>query len=283
MIQMITIYKENKDNIEGFLLDNISNNATSKLTDECLSSFFKTFKSLKMLFITDKNYQQFKAKLTRDKKDMALLPRAIDRVATFEKRVIKDGKYVSSPYISVSTGNSIITVIKKIGENYLVMDFDLNDLLEEMGYVTHGMFFTKTNKLIYAAIGYGLYLLSVILILYSVLTFGSYLLYYDATLIEAVFKSIVSITLGLAIFDLGKNLLEHEVIYKQEAEKNNNSKIFIGFLISIIVAISIEALIFVFKIILSKEYSDMIYAFYLIGGVSMLIISLSLFSKFSRN
>ncbi len=280
MIQTITIYKENRKGIEGFLLENISNNISDKIIDKHLNKFFKIFKSLEMLFVTDKNHQQFKAKLTRDKKETETLP--IDRVSTFEKRVIKDGEYVSSPYISVSTGHTIITVIRKIEDNYLVMDFNLNDLLEEMGYVTHSLFFTKINKFIYAIIGYGFYLLSLILILYSILTFGSYLFYYDASLIEATFKSIVSITLGLAIFDLGKNLLEHEVIYNHEAKKDNNNKVFIGFLISIIIAISIEALIFVFKVILSKEYSDMVYALYLIGGVSMLIISLSLFSKFSR-
>ena len=280
MIQTITIYKENRKSIEGFLLENISNNISDKIIDKHLNKFFKIFKSLEMLFVTDKNHQQFKAKLTRDKKETETLP--IDRVSTFEKRVIKDRKYVSAPYISVSTGHTIITVIRKIEDNYLVMDFNLNDLLEEMGYVTHSLFFTKINKFIYAIIGYGFYLLSLILILYSILTFGSYLFYYDASLIEATFKSIVSITLGLAIFDLGKNLLEHEVIYNHEAKKDNNNKVFIGFLISIIIAISIEALIFVFKVILSKEYSDMVYALYLIGGVSMLIISLSLFSRFSR-
>jgi len=280
LIQTITIYKENRKSIEGFLLENISNNISDKIIDKHLNKFFKIFKSLEMLFVTDKNHQQFKAKLTRDKKETETLP--IDRVSTFEKRVIKDGKYVSPPYISVSTGHTIITVIRKIEDNYLVMDFNLNDLLEEMGYVTHSLFFTKINKFIYAIIGYGFYLLSLILILYSILTFGSYLFYYDASLIEATFKSIVSITLGLAIFDLGKNLLEHEVIYNHEAKKDNINKVFIGFLISIIIAISIEALIFVFKVMLSKEYSDMVYALYLIGGVSMLIISLSLFSRFSR-
>ena len=280
MIQTITIYKENRKSIEGFLLENISNNISDRIIDKHLNKFFKIFKSLEMLFVTDKNHQQFKAKLTRDKEETETLP--IDRVSTFEKRVIKDGKYVSAPYISVSTGHTIITVIRKIEDNYLVMDFNLNDLLEEMGYITHSLFFTKINKFIYAIIGYGFYLLSLILILYSILTFGSYLFYYDASLIEATFKSIVSITLGLAIFDLGKNLLEHEVIYNHEAKKDNINKVFIGFLISIIIAISIEALIFVFKVMLSKEYSDMVYALYLIGGVSMLIISLSLFSRFSR-
>ena len=281
MIHIITLYKENKKNIEDFLLENISNNTADKIISENhLNKFFKIFNSLEMLFVTDKNHQQSTVKLTRDKENTEKLP--IDRVSAFEKRVIKDGKYISSPYVSVSTGQTVITVIKKVEENYLVMDFNLIDLLEEMGYVTQSVFFTKINKFIYATIGYGFYILSLMLILYSVLTFGSYILYYDATLIEATFKSIVSITLGLAIFDLGKNLLEHEVIYKYEANKDDNNKVFIGFLISIIIAISIEALIFVFKIILSKEYSDMIYALYLIAGISMLTVSLSLFSKFNR-
>ena len=281
MIQTISIYKENKEHIERFLLDNITYNTTTKLTDDYLNNFFKTFKSLQTLYVTDENYQQSKAKLLRNNKDTDTLP--VDRVDFFKEKILKDGTYISAPYISVSTGSTVITVIEKIHENYLVMDFELNALLDEMGYVTHGLFFIKTNKFMYAAIGYGLYFLSAILILYSLLTFGSYLLYYDAPLIGAIFKSIVSITLGLAIFDLGKNLLEHEVIFGGEIKKNNNSEIFIKFLISIIVALSIESLIFVFKIILSGEYSDMIYAFYLIAGVSVLIASLSLFSRFTRD
>jgi len=281
MIHIITLYKENQKHIEEFLHENISNNTADKIISENhLNKFFKIFNSLEMLFVTDKNHQQSTVKLMRDKKDTETLP--VDRVSIFEKRVIKDGEYISSPYVSVSTGRTIITVIKKVEENYLVMDFNLVELLEEMGYVTNSLFFTKMNKFIYATIGYGFYILSLMLILYSILAFGSYLLYYDATLIEATFKSIVSITLGLAIFDLGKNLLEHEVIYKYEAKKDDNNKVFIGFLISITIAISIEALIFVFKIILSKEYSDMIYALCLIAGIAMLIASLSLFKYPSK-
>ena len=281
MVHILSIYKEHKEEIEKFLLDNIVYNSSTKLTDDFINNFFNIFKSLQTLFVTDKDYQQTKAKLFRNKKDTSSLP--IDKVDFFKEKSINNGTHISSPYISISTGSTVITVIKKINEDYLVMSFELTKLLEEMDYVTHGVFFSKINKFMYATIGYGLYLLSAILILYSILTFGSYILYYNATLIESVFKSIVSITLGLAIFDLGKNLLEHEVIFRDEIKKNNSSKIFIKFLISIIVALSIESLIFVFKVILSKEYSDMIYALYLIGGVSILIVALSLFSKHSRN
>ncbi len=280
MVQMISIYKEHKKDIEKFLLDNIIYNASTILTDDFLNNFFNIFKSLQTLYVTDENYQQTRAKLFRNKKDTTSLP--IDRIDVFKEKNLNNGTHISSPYISISTGSTVITVIKNINGNYLVMNFELTKLLEEMDYVTHGLLFSRINKLMYATIGYGLYLLSAILILYSILTFGSYILYNTTTLIEAIFKSIVSLTLGLAIFDLGKNLLEHEVIFRDEIKKNNSSEIFIKFLISIIIALSIEALIFVFKVILSKEYSDIIYTLYLIIGVSILIASLSLFSKYTR-
>lgn len=281
MVQLISIYKEHKEEIEKFLLDNIIYNASTKLTDEYLNNFFNIFKSLQTLYVTNKNYQQTEAKLFRNKKDTSSLP--IDRIDVFKEKNLNNGTHISNPYISISTGSTVITVIKDINGNYLVMNFELTKLLEEMDYVTHGLLFSNINKLMYATIGYGLYLLSAILILYSILTFGSYILYNTTTLIEAIFKSIVSLTLGLAIFDLGKNLLEHEVIFRDEIKKNNSSEIFIKFLISIIIALSIEALIFVFKVILSKEYSDIIYTLYLIIGISILIASLSLFSKYTRN
>jgi len=58
LIQTITVYKENKKYIEDFLLENISNNITDKIADEHLDKFFKIFKSLETLFVTDENYQQ---------------------------------------------------------------------------------------------------------------------------------------------------------------------------------------------------------------------------------
>jgi hypothetical protein len=161
------------------------------------------------------------------------------------------------------------------------MDFNLLELLEELGYVTHALFFNKSNKFIYGLIGYGLTLLSIILILYSFMSFSSYI-FYEASMIETTFKSIISLTLGLAVFDLGKNLLEHEVVYKNHSHEKSDSKMFIKFLISIITALSIEALMLVLKISLTKEYSDMIHAVYLIGGVSLMIASLSLFYKYTK-
>ena len=136
--------------------------------------------------------------------------------------------------------------------------------------------------MIYATIGYGLSILSFILITYSFASFGSYILY-NGDLIEITFKAIISLTLGLAVFDLGKNLIEHEVVFKENnSHEKSGSKMFIKFLISIITALSIEALMLVLKISLTKEYSDMTYALYLIAGTSLMIISLSIFYKMSK-
>ncbi len=92
-----------------------------------------------------------------------------------------------------------------------------------------------------------------------------------------VFRSIIALTLGMAIFDLSKTILEHEVFYKSLSRDNNlENRLLARFLTSIIIALSIESLMVVFKIALS-DYSKMIYAFYLISGVGVMIVSLSLF------
>jgi len=279
MISLIKAYQQHKSEIERFIIDNVNHNDIIELDHKSLERFFQTFKSLKQLYVTNENYHQNSPSFSRDSKDTSSI--GTNRTALFKtKKFNENGEYISSPYISSLTGKTIITFIKKVGNSYLVMDFGLIDLLEELGYVTHALFFTRSNKLIYGLIGYGLTLLSIILILYSFISF----LFSDSSLIETTFKSIISLTLGLAVFDLGKNLLEHEVVYKDNnPHEKSDSKMFIKFLISIITALSIEALMLVLKISLTKNYDDILNAVYLISGVSLMIATLALFYKFTTN
>jgi hypothetical protein len=53
------------------------------------------------------------------------------------------------------------------------------------------------------------------------------------------------------------------------------------FLITIIIALSIEALIVVFKIAIDN-YDHMIHAFYLIAGIAVILISLTVFIYFTK-
>jgi hypothetical protein len=281
MIGLVKVYQEHKRDIEHFIIDNIHNNGITTLENSSLEGFFKTFKSLQLLYLTDENYQQSSPNFSRISTDISRIN--TNRGYIFKKRILnEDGEYISSPYICSKSGNLILTVIKKIEEKYLVMDFNLVELLEELGFVTHALFFTKFNKFIYGLIGYGLAFLSSILIFYSIVSFYDYFMD-SISLIDASFKSIISLTLGLAVFDLGKNLLEHEVIYKgNNPNQKNDSKMFIKFIISIITALSIEALMLVLKISLTKEYHDLVYAVYLIGGVSFMIATLGFFYSFSK-
>ena len=281
MTNIIASYQEHQEEIEKFIMDNIHNNGVISLDDSSLEGFFKIFKSLQLLYVADEKYQQNSPSFARVSRDLSRI--GTNRSAIFKtKKIDENGEYFSPPYICSITGNIIITAIKKVENNYLVMDFNLVELLEELGYITHAMFFTKSNKFIYGLIGYGLTLLSIILIAYSFISFGAYF-FGNGSMIEITFKSIISLTLGLAVFDLGKNLLEHEVVYKNNhAHHKSDSKMFIKFLISIITALSIEALMLVLKISLTKNYSDMLHAVYLIGGVSLMIGALSLFYKVAK-
>ncbi|NQY54557.1 MAG: hypothetical protein HRT42_13410 [Campylobacteraceae bacterium] len=128
--------------------------------------------------------------------------------------------------------------------------------------------------------GFSLALFSLFIIFYSIYSFSLDLFINDKFSLEMIFKPIVSLTLSLAIFDLAKTILEQEVFFKSYS-RNSSSEInmFVKFLITIIIALSIETLMLVFKIAIS-DFTQMIYALYLIVGVSLIIISLSLFIYF---
>ena len=124
-------------------------------------------------------------------------------------------------------------------------------------------------------------LLSLITILFSLYDFVSYLIKEHVLSLEMVFKPIISITLGIAIFDLAKTILEQEVFFKYDLKNTLvETNMLTKFLITIIIALSIEALIVVFKIAINN-YDKMIHAFYLIVGIAVILISLTVFIRFT--
>ena len=84
----------------------------------------------------------------------------------------------------------------------------------------------------------------------------------------------------MAIFDLAKNLLEHEVVFKDyTTEAHGSNTLLIKFLISIVIALAIEALMMVFKIAIS-DYKDILYAVYLLLGIGFLLVTMSQYNKY---
>jgi len=87
----------------------------------------------------------------------------------------------------------------------------------------------------------------------------------------------------LAIFDLVKAIFEEEVLGKEKKHHTGDGhQTMIRFLGSIIIALSIESLMLVFKFALTDP-NKLEYAVYLISGVSLLLVSLSIYIKFNRS
>lgn len=188
-----------------------------------------------------------------------------------------DNLYISNSYINSRSGTAYITVTVKFDDEYIVFDFELYALLKELSLIEGDKRFSDFTRSFYGVFGFLLAAFSVALIIYAIYIAWSVLVYQDQELLSGLFRSIIALTLGLAIFDLAKTVLEHEVFYKSLSRKNNlENRLLARFLTSIIIALSIEALMVVFKISLS-DYSQMIHAFYLIAGVGIMIVSLSLF------
>lgn len=282
MKQAIQTFKKHKSSIETYILENIRNNRVEEFSDVTMEKFFQIFKSLEATFVVDSKYIQITPRYTKNSRDALEL--WSDQTSLFNKVVInEDGYYLSNPYVCAHTGKPTITIVRELNNHYIVMDFNLMSLLEELDYVSKSVLFTNMTKYTYGAIGYGLAFFALILIAYSVFAFGNFLIIGTGEFLDTIFKSIIALTLGLAIFDLAVNLLEDEVVYKNNtSDEHGENKVLTKFLISIIIALSIEALMVVFKIAL-KDYSHMQYALYLIIGVSLMIISLAVFYKFSTS
>ncbi len=279
MKEAVRIYKENREEIKKNIFDIINGMQHNTLKEEDLRRFFPLFRSLQSIYAVDDTFSQITPlylKNSQEKQRMDSVVASLQENSSLDE----NGEYISLPYLSSKSGAPTVTVSKKISENeVMTLNFNLLQLLEEFHYIEKANFFNAMTQYIYAAIGYSLSFFAVILIIYALFNFVYHSMDEHTNLFQSIFKSTIALTLGLAIFDLAKNLLEHEVVYKEYFKESHGSTVLLEkFLISIIIALSIEALMTVFKIALA-DYKDIVYAVYLILAVSAMIIALSYFNK----
>ncbi|MDX1796099.1 MAG: hypothetical protein R3219_05170, partial [Hydrogenovibrio sp.] len=138
--------------------------------------------------------------------------------------------------------------------------------------------FAQVTKTFYLMIGASLMFFSLMSVGYAFYDYILQLLHPKNYSLESIFKPIISLTMGLAIFDLAKTLLEREVFFKAYSDKKDDARLLVKFLTAIIIALSIEALIVVFKVAL-HDPTQMLYALYLIIGVALIIVSLAFYNQ----
>ncbi len=206
-------------------------------------------------------------------------------------RTIREHRCVlTDPYPSLITNTLVVTASFPVYDDsgkllfIVAVDIALKDLLSIVHPTSIDSRFGLVSKVAYGAFSVALFGVALLLFLKGVYGFLHFGVAFAQIDINEVFKSTILLTLSLAIVDLVKAIFEEEVLGKERRhhEADETHQTMVKFLGSIIIALSIEALMLVFKSALTDP-SKIEYAVYLIVGVSFLLISLSFYVKFTHN
>lgn len=160
----------------------------------------------------------------------------------------------TEPYLSTTDRvlclSGAIPMRNEQGEicGYLIIDLDVEKTISFlMGDSLRGRF-EPAFKAIYSVIALGLFLVVGILLFSG---FSELLaMMEEPSHVESIrpFSAIIFITLGLAIFDLAKTTLEEEVLMQKDIFRHSSTRRTITrFMAAILIAVSIEALLLMFK------------------------------------
>ncbi|MEJ2468255.1 MAG: hypothetical protein P8Y51_04150, partial [Campylobacterales bacterium] len=270
MQNLVTVYEEHIDLIQKFILSSIQKIGIAHLTQSNVKHLFSVFPSMELAYETDEGFAQTSPNYYRHKSDSNAV--GADRSYLIDEQKLAGDYYFHEPYLSTTTGHLCVTIVYKTAKgSYILLDFQLRNLLERFMLIEKNGVVKLTHRTLYGIIGAGLLFFGIFVVLYGMYSFGSYLLGDEALSLEMVFKPVIALTLGLAVYDLGKTIVEQEVLPKTEKVREGfNVKTLLNFSVSIIIALLIEALLVVFKISISN-YHDLPYAASLIAALSLLI------------
>jgi len=208
--------------------------------------------------------------------------------AYYYRAVREERCTITDPYPSLITGDLTVTASAPIFcENgnlkYVAcLDMPLESVLKISHLNKIDNIYSKIFKYSYATFAFALMAVALLLFVHGVQSFFVKEINFSHLAIDEMFKATILLTLSLAIFDLAKTLIEEEVL-GQHKEHNISGphKTMVKFLGSIIIALSIEALMLVFKFAITDP-DKLLYAIYIIGGVSFLLISLAIYIRFTK-
>jgi hypothetical protein len=195
---------------------------------------------------------------------------------------------ITDPYPSLITRELTVTASQPIFDSngdilYVAcLDMPLNEVIKISHQNTSDIFFTKLFKFSYTMFAIALIAIALLLFVHGIKSFFIYEIVSSNLVIDDMFKATILLTLSLAIFDLAKTLIEEEILGRhKETNISGPHKTMVKFLGSIIIALSIEALMLVFKFAITDP-EKLMSATYIIGGVATLILSLAVYIKFTK-
>ena len=208
--------------------------------------------------------------------------------AYYYRAVREERCTITDPYPSLITQDLTVTASAPIfcenGDLKYVacLDMPLNDVLKIAHLNKFDTFFNTFFKYSYAVFAFALIAIALLLFSHGIMNFTSDEISLENFSIEKMFEATILVTLSLAIFDLSKTIIEEEIMGRNKEQNiSGPHKTMVKFLGSIIIALSIEALMLVFKFAITAP-DKLMYAIFIIGGVALLLISLAVYIKFTK-
>ncbi len=208
--------------------------------------------------------------------------------AYYYRAVREERCSITDPYPSLITDNLTVTASVPIfcenGDLKYVacLDMPLDEVLKISKVSSFDSFFGNFFKYSYGGFALALTAISILLFLKGIGSFFVHGISPENFQIKYVFEATILLTLSLAIFDLAKTLIEEEILGRhKEHNISGPHKTMVRFLGSIIIALSIEALMLVFKFAITDP-NKIVYAIFILTGVSLLLISLAIYIKFTK-
>jgi len=188
---------------------------------------------------------------SKDKKGKNRKHRPYYRLASQSNDAVMTEPYLSnsSKKICISTSIKIIND-ENDAVGYIVLDIDLAETIGFLMGDSTRKRFIPFFKYTYVTIVFGLFVV-VLLLLFNAFQSAVDIFNFELDTAENVlkpFKIIVYLTLALAVFDLGKTILEEEVLMHKDIFRHSSTRRTITrFVSAILIALLIEALLVIFK------------------------------------
>ncbi|MDQ7047041.1 MAG: PDC sensor domain-containing protein [Sulfurovum sp.] len=241
------------------------------------------------IYALDANGVQMIENISKNKKLKGLGKGSNRADRAYYYKTIKEHRCtLTEPYPSDVSNTMVVTSSFPIYDEednllcIICVDISMGNILRMVHPSSIDSYFGLLTKIAYTSFSVALALVSLLLFVKGASAFLHFGLDLGAININEMFKATILLTLSLAIFDLVKAIFEEEVLGKEKKDDaGGGHQTMIRFLGSIVIALSIEALMLVFKFALTDP-AQLKYAVFLIAGVALLLISLSVYIKFNN-
>jgi len=258
-------------------------NITYELVEVGLNKVLNEIKEADFAYILDPSGKQIENNISKNSEFVSQKGTNKANRGYFYRAVKEKKCILTDPYPSSLTGELCVSAAMPIYDEkgelkfVAVIDLSLDNIIKAVHLEKGDKLFKSATKFIYAGFSIALFLVAMVLFFNGIKSFFS--IGVNHLNVAEMFTSTILLTLSLAIFDLVKTIFEEEVMGEHsDDEPSHIHKTMIKFLGSIIIAIAIEALMLVFKFALTAP-GKLVYATYLIGGVTLLIVGLAYYLK----